>query len=358
MSDVAAGGTAFIDVRKLVKRFGDKVVLDRFNLTVNRGETCVIIGGSGSGKSTFARLLVGLERADAGEIWIDGVNIARLSGRELDRVRRRFAVVFQNHALLDSMSVFDNVAFPMREETGASVTEIDKRVHLALRDLDVDDAAKMLPGELSGGMAKRVAIARAVVTNPEILVYDEPTSGLDPVSSRVVDGLIERMRAFFPELPLYVVSEFAPVGDDLRWVRYRGGLWENLARCRSAFRGKSIRLAGVLLVPNVPFRRMRMQTLFVTAPGPTSSGRPWQFQSSAKERGQVEFRIHPFRSSEQLGTSRTVRPALTWGFCIHKCSTDSVERPPRLEARQPYRAKVNCLLSVAWLSEPRFPPGR
>ena len=194
MSDVAAGGTAFIDVRKLVKRFGDKVVLDGFNLTVNRGETCVIIGGSGSGKSTFARLLVGLERADAGEIWIDGVDIARLSGRELDRVRRRFAVVFQNHALLDSMSVFDNVAFPMREETDASVTEIDKRVHLALRDLDVDDAAKMLPGELSGGMAKRVAIARAVVTNPEILVYDEPTSGLDPVSSRVVDGLIEQMR--------------------------------------------------------------------------------------------------------------------------------------------------------------------
>ena len=109
-------------------------------------------------------------------------------------MRRRFAMVFQKYALLDSMTVFDNVAFPLREETRMPESEIRERVHLALRELEVDDAAKKLPGELSGGMAKRVGIARAVVTEPELLVYDEPTSGLDPVGSRVVDGLIERMR--------------------------------------------------------------------------------------------------------------------------------------------------------------------
>lgn len=190
----AAGDHAFIDVRNLVKSFGDKVVLNGFSLSVARGETCAIIGGSGSGKSTFARLLVGLEPANAGEIWVDGVNLVGLRQRALDHMRRKFAVVFQGHALLDSMSVFDNVAFPLREARHLTSGEIGKRVHLALRELDVDDASSKLPGELSGGMAKRVGIARAVVVEPEILVYDEPTSGLDPVSSRVVDGLIERMR--------------------------------------------------------------------------------------------------------------------------------------------------------------------
>ena len=207
---------SLIDVRDLVKTYDDKIVLNGFNLTIERGETIVLIGGSGSGKSTFARLLVGLERPDAGEIWIDGVDIARLGGRDLDRVRRKFAVVFQKYALLDSMSVLDNVAFPMREETDLSATEIEKRVHLALRELDVDDAAEKLPGQLSGGMAKRVGIARAVVTEPEILVYDEPTSGLDPVSSRVVDGLIERMRERHSVTSIVITHDMATafeVGD-------------------------------------------------------------------------------------------------------------------------------------------------
>ncbi len=194
MSAAASESHPLIEVKNLVKRYDEKVVLDGFSLTVERGETCVIIGASGSGKSTFARLLVGLERPDSGEIWVDGANLVGLGERALDRIRRKFAVVFQKYALLDSMSVFDNVAFPMHEETDLSDAEIAKRVHVALKELDVDDAAGKLPGELSGGMSKRVGIARAVVTDPEILVYDEPTSGLDPVSSRVVDGLIERMR--------------------------------------------------------------------------------------------------------------------------------------------------------------------
>jgi phospholipid/cholesterol/gamma-HCH transport system ATP-binding protein len=182
-----------IDVRHLTKRYDHQLVLDDLALTVERGETCVI-GGSGSGKTTFARLLVGLERPDSGEIRVCGVDIVGLRGRELDRTRRKFAFVFQKDALLDSMSVFDNVAFPLREERRLSAEQIRARVSLVLRELEVEEAATKLPGELSGGMAKRVGIARAVVTEPEILVYDEPTTGLDPVSSRIVDGLIERMR--------------------------------------------------------------------------------------------------------------------------------------------------------------------
>jgi phospholipid/cholesterol/gamma-HCH transport system ATP-binding protein len=194
----AASLHAFIEVKNLVKRYDEKLVLDGFSLKVERAETCVIIGGSGSGKSTFGRLLVGLERPDQGEIWVDGVDLVRLTERALDRIRSKFAVVFQGHALLDSMSVFDNVAFPLRESiaTRGHLKEVDiaSRVHLALQELEVDASALLLPGALSGGMAKRVGIARAVVVEPKIMLYDEPTSGLDPVSSRIVDQLIERMR--------------------------------------------------------------------------------------------------------------------------------------------------------------------
>ena len=194
MNTKAAETAPLIDVRNLVKSYDDKLVLNGFSLTVQRGETCVIIGASGSGKSTFARLLVGLERPDSGEIRIAGVDIVRLGVRERDRIRKKFAFVFQQSGLLDSMSVFDNVSFPLREARHLSAAGIEKRVHLTLRELDIEDAASKLPGQLSGGMAKRVGIARAVVTEPAILVYDEPTSGIDPIGARIIDGLIERMR--------------------------------------------------------------------------------------------------------------------------------------------------------------------
>ena len=194
MNTKAAETAPLIDVRNLVKSYDDKLVLNGFSLTIQRGETCVIIGASGSGKSTLARLLVGLERPDSGEIRIAGVDIVRLGARERDRIRKKFAFVFQQSGLLDSISVFDNVAFPLREARHLSAADIEKRVHLTLRELDIEDAASKLPGQLSGGMAKRVGIARAVVTEPEILVYDEPTSGIDPVGARVIDGIIERMR--------------------------------------------------------------------------------------------------------------------------------------------------------------------
>ena len=213
MSPPVSETTSLIDVRNLVKRFGDKLVLNGFNLTVERGETCVLIGGSGAGKSTFARLLVGLQRADGGEIRVDGLNIVGLGERDLERVRRKFAFVFQSSALLDSMSVFDNVAFPLREARQLSAMEIKKRVHQSLSELNVEDAAKKLPGELSGGMAKRVGIARAVVTEPEILVYDEPTSGIDPVGSRAIDELIERMRTSHCVTSIVITHDMVTAND-------------------------------------------------------------------------------------------------------------------------------------------------
>lgn len=186
--------TPLIEVRDLVVRYSGVTVLDRLNIDILRGETVAIIGGSGAGKSTFGRVLVGLELPTSGHILVDGADLTRLRGRALGRVRRRFAMVFQKHALLDSLTAFDNVAFPLREETDFDEDEIRQRVLAALQELGVEDAWEKLPAQLSGGMAKRVGIARAIVTEPEILVYDEPTSGLDPVTARTVDVIVDRMR--------------------------------------------------------------------------------------------------------------------------------------------------------------------
>lgn len=183
-----------VEVRRLVKRYGDKIVLDGIDLVIERGETIVLIGGSGSGKSTLARILVGLEQPTSGDILVEGVPLRSMRRRALREARARFGMVFQKHALLDSLTVFENVAFPLREHEHLDADETRARVMAALDELGVAGAAEKLPGELSGGMAKRVAIARATVHEPEVLVYDEPTSGLDPISSRIVDGLIERMR--------------------------------------------------------------------------------------------------------------------------------------------------------------------
>ena len=164
--DLTGLAPALIEVRGLVKRFGDRTVLDGLDLTVERGETVVIIGGLGSGKTTFARLLVGLDRPTAGRIVVDGTDLTRLGDRALTEFRRRFAVVFQRGALLDSMSVFDNVAFPLREETDLDEEAIAARVMAALDELGIEAASRKLPAELSGGMAKRVGIARAIVLEP------------------------------------------------------------------------------------------------------------------------------------------------------------------------------------------------
>jgi phospholipid/cholesterol/gamma-HCH transport system ATP-binding protein len=183
------------DVRK---NYGEQEVLRGINLTARRNETTVIIGGSGAGKTTLLRHIVALEKPTSGEILIDGENIAGLGERELNRVRQKFGMVYQYAALLDSCTVLENVAFPLVEHTKLSTKEIRDRVIDKLKILGLDPAVeKKFPSELSGGMRKRVGLARALMLEPPILVYDEPTSGLDPLTSRLVDDLIEEMRQRF-----------------------------------------------------------------------------------------------------------------------------------------------------------------
>jgi len=184
-------------VDDLVKKFGDKIVLDHVSLHVDRGETLVVVGGSGAGKSTLVRQIIALDRPNSGHVHVMGVETTALREHALMKVRQRLAVVFQHNGLLDSLSVFDNVAFPLREELRVPERDIERRVMAKLEALSIADARDKLPGELSGGMAKRVGVARALVVEPEIILYDEPTTGLDPPSSRKVDRLIEEMRARF-----------------------------------------------------------------------------------------------------------------------------------------------------------------
>ncbi|MEI9951402.1 MAG: ABC transporter ATP-binding protein [Pseudomonadota bacterium] len=186
-----------LEVRSVQKNFGDTKVLTDVNMSIGRGHIAVIIGGSGAGKTTLLRILIGLERPSSGSVLVNGQDIASLSDRELNKMRRKFGMVFQYSALLDSMNVMDNVAFPMREHTKLSEKEIKAQVTEKLNSLGLDNVEKRYPSQLSGGMRKRVALARALMLEPEIIMYDEPTSGLDPVTSRMVDDLIVETRKNF-----------------------------------------------------------------------------------------------------------------------------------------------------------------
>jgi phospholipid/cholesterol/gamma-HCH transport system ATP-binding protein len=184
-----------IQVENLYKSFGGQQVLKGVNLEVAKGEIMIIIGQSGGGKSVLLRHLLGLLRADAGRILVDGADITALRGRALDDVRRRYGVVFQGGALFDSMSVFDNVAFPLRERTSLSGAEIAARARSRLEQVGLATMGHKNPAEISGGMRKRVAIARALVTEPEIVFFDEPTTGLDPVLVGAIHRLILDLHA-------------------------------------------------------------------------------------------------------------------------------------------------------------------
>ncbi len=181
----------------LKKSYGKQVILKGVTFDMYRGLTNVIVGASGSGKTVFLRQLIRLERPDSGQIIVDGLDIAPLREVQLGEVRKKFGMVFQMSALFDSMDVFDNVAFPLREHEKLSRGALQEKVEEALEALGVAHAIHKLPSELSGGMRKRVAVARAIVMKPAILIYDEPTTGLDPITSRTVDDLIESTRARF-----------------------------------------------------------------------------------------------------------------------------------------------------------------
>jgi phospholipid/cholesterol/gamma-HCH transport system ATP-binding protein len=198
-------------LRDVKKSFGDHEVLKGISFTARRAETTVIIGGSGAGKTTLLRLIVALEQPTSGDILIDGSNIANMKDRELNQVRQKFGMVYQYAALLDSITVFENVAFPLVEHTKLSKKEIRTKVmeKLEILGLDAKQVENKFPAELSGGMRKRVGLARALMLEPPILVYDEPTSGLDPLTSRMVDDQIEEMRERFNVTSIVISHDIA-----------------------------------------------------------------------------------------------------------------------------------------------------
>ena len=173
------GPECMIDVRHLRKRFGSKVVLEDVSFTVQRGTVCVVMGGSGSGKSTVLRHLIGAYRPDHGEIYLDGEEITHLNARALQQVRRKFGMLFQGGALLNSLTVGENVALPIRHHTELPEETIEIMVKLKLELVGLRDAEHLKPSEISGGMQKRVSLARAIALDPKIVFYDEPSAGLD-----------------------------------------------------------------------------------------------------------------------------------------------------------------------------------
>jgi phospholipid/cholesterol/gamma-HCH transport system ATP-binding protein len=185
---------AVVEYQDVHKRFGSKVVLDGMSLEVRRGEVLALLGRSGTGKSVTLKLLIGLLRPDQGKVRVGGDDLDRMKERELARMRRHVGMVFQGGALFDSMSVADNVAYGLREHFRFSEARIAERVRECLALVDLDHAERLEPGALSGGMRKRVAIARAIATWPELLLYDEPTAGLDPSTTNQVNSLIVSLK--------------------------------------------------------------------------------------------------------------------------------------------------------------------
>lgn len=187
------GSPAILELEEVSKYYGDLRVLDGVSLRLIRGETKIILGGSGSGKSTLLKILMGLEPPDEGRVWIEGEEITGLSERAMGRIRPRIGMVFQESGLFDSLSVFENVAYRLFE-LNVDESEIEERVIEALGFVGLQDAIDKFPSEISGGMKRRVALARALIPAPQIMLYDEPTAGLDPVTSRRINELIIRLR--------------------------------------------------------------------------------------------------------------------------------------------------------------------
>ena len=224
---------ALYTVRGLTKSYGDHVILDHVDFEVRRGECLVILGRSGSGKSVTLRQLDGLEPPDAGSILFDGTDIAHLPERELYPLRRRVAMLFQSGALFDSMNVFDNVAFPLREHSDHSAEEIAAKVQEKLGLVRLSGVEEKAPSDLSGGMKKRVALARSLALDPEAVLFDEPTTGLDPITSATIGSLIRSIQKDLGVTAVVVTHDLAlaeRVGDRLVFLadgrlRFTGG-WD------------------------------------------------------------------------------------------------------------------------------------
>lgn len=224
-------------VRDLRRAFGDNLVLDGLSFDLAAGECLAVLGRSGSGKSVLLRQLNGLDKPDAGSIRFHGEEITALTEEELRPLRRRVAMLFQSGALFDSMTVLDNVAFPLREHTDLDEAAVRERVLQALERVGLDDVEELLPASLSGGMKKRVALARSLVLAPEVVLYDEPTTGLDPMTSATIGRVIRAVQRQLEVTSAVVTHDIALarlVGDRVAFLhagRFRFlGTWQEADR--------------------------------------------------------------------------------------------------------------------------------
>jgi phospholipid/cholesterol/gamma-HCH transport system ATP-binding protein len=195
-----------IEFRNVTLEFDDRKILDNLSFKVNRGETRIILGGSGCGKSTTIKLVLGLLKPDSGQIFVDGEDITHYSEVDMIRVRKKIGMIFQEGALFDSLSVYDNVAFKLHEH-GVPEDEVENEVVRMLRFVNLEDAIDKMPSELSGGMRRRVGIARALVGDPKIVMFDEPTAGLDPPTARTICELAMKLRDLEDVSSIFVTHE-------------------------------------------------------------------------------------------------------------------------------------------------------
>ena len=196
-----------IEVFQIKKSFGDQVVLNSVSFSVKEGESVAIIGRSGTGKSVLIKHLVGLLSPDEGSVRVDGQDLVGMTERQLLGVRQKFGMLFQSAALFDSMSVHDNIAFPLRRSGVTEIAEIDRRVEEVLGLVELPGVGGKMPSELSGGMQKRVGLARAIVHRPQIILYDEPTTGLDPVVADSIDQLMMRVRDHYKVTSIVITHD-------------------------------------------------------------------------------------------------------------------------------------------------------
>ena len=200
------------------KTLGGQPVLRGVDLDIPAGKLTTIIGGSGGGKSVLLKHVIGLMQPDRGEVWVDGIEISRLKGRALNDVRKKFAMLFQGAALFDSLTVFENVAFPLREKLRLAEIEVARRVEEKLEQVGLSGMGHKFPAELSGGMKKRVGLARALVMEPDIILFDEPTTGLDPLMANTIHDLIVGMHRTFGFTAVMVSHEIPEIFLISDWV--------------------------------------------------------------------------------------------------------------------------------------------
>jgi len=207
LRDAHSENQVYFEFRDVSKAFGDNHVLNNVSFTVNKGETCVIMGRSGVGKSVTLKHIMGFLKPDSGRIWIDGEDVTDFSEREFEKVRHKVTMVFQSGALFDSLTVAENIAFPLEAQPGLSYEDIDAYVRKLAHLLEVDESLDKLPGELSTGLRRAVAIARALAQNPDAILYDEPTTMVDPIMAGHMGDLILRLKNAFHKTSIVVTHD-------------------------------------------------------------------------------------------------------------------------------------------------------